>query len=119
MANAPEKRTQKREKSFIITYLFNHKGYITDISEYGCQIFLEGTFPQVQKDIQTEIKIEISEYNEIGQITYALFTVKVVWIQNLEDFTIMGVNFIDMDARQTSALKKIIHYWNFLNTTFG
>lgn len=119
MPSVDEKRQCKREKSFVITYINNKKGYITDISEKGCQIFLEGVDPKFVLGNQVDIKIEMSEYNEIGQILYALFKGCIKWAQTLDNFTIIGIVFEGMDSKQEQSLKKIIHYWNFLNSTFG
>lgn len=119
MPSVDEKRQCKREKSFVITYINNKKGYITDISEKGCQIFLEGVDPKISSGNLVDIKIEMSEYNEIGQILYSFFKGQVMWAQVLDEFTIMGISFALMDSKQEQSLKKIIHYWNFLNSTFG
>lgn len=92
--------------------------YITDISFQDCQIFFEKKSEGNQKDLKLEIRVEIPEY-ENQEILYTLVKGEVVWEKILEDFMILGIQFNKLDRKNASHIRKIVHYWNFLNSTFG
>lgn len=119
-----DKRIIKREKSLLIGYIDDKKVYITDISEKGCQIFIE---VYLQKKItqllhQNEklvIKVEIPEYDDKEKIIYITIDGEIAWIRNFDDFNLFGIKFDLLDADSLVRIRKIVNYWNFLNSTYG
>ena len=113
-----DKRRKQREKSFIVAYLDDVKVYITDISQTGCQVFIEKEIDLVVDEKKVVLKIELPKYKD-EKIYYSMINGIVMWEKKLDDFNILGVNFDDLNNKDNLDLSKIVNYWNFLNSTFG
>lgn len=116
--NIKDLRRVKREKSFIIARIYDQKCYVTDVSEQGCQIFIEKQFFPPEKDKNIDIYMEINEKDKTGNNEMILVSGEIMWQKEVEDFVFLGVSFKPEYANH-QAIRKVVLYWNFLNTTFG
>jgi len=115
-----DSRQARREKSFIMAYLKGEKSYITDVSEQGCQVFYEkDRLDTISKEDILELKVELPGYDSKGNINFFPIKGKVMWIEEMDDFLILGVHFEELKTGNSQAIKKITAYWHFLNSTFG
>ncbi len=116
-----ENRISKREKSFMVAHIIEKdKVYVTDISENGCQVFCEeNNLETVEEGADIELKIEMPEYNVQNELSYISIKGKVQWYKKIENCVLVGLEFKSIDKDSLERIKKLVWYWQFLNSTFG
>jgi c-di-GMP-binding flagellar brake protein YcgR len=118
MGEHSDKREFQREKSFIVCYIQREKAYVTDISEKGCQVFIEDKKSNLNIGDILVLEIELPEYQG-NKPLYLEVEGTIAWKRRLEDFALLGLHFDTMGQKNENKIKRMVHYWNFLNTSFG